>query len=450
MTAPPAQLPKGLEFRLPSGTSGFVGDYIGGGGQGAVYVADYGGRKLALKWYHDHVTQIDVTLRDRITRMVRQGPPDNNFVWPQSLVELNDRPGFGYLMALISSDRQPLQNMFAQPPKRFNASLAVRATACLAIATSFQKLHATGYCYQDINFGGFFIDPQRGTIQICDADNISVDGILGGVYGTRKFMAPEVLRRDAIPSTRTDLYSMAVLFFYVLFNWHPLDGQRERAITTMDAAAEMELYGRHPLFMFDPVDAANGPVPTLHDWIVARWRAMPERLRSLFTRAFTRGLLTPDSRPVENEWRNAFDHLRESVVVCAGCGFEHGVDRVMMQSAPGCVVCRQPLVVPPLLTARQEPIMLAAHRQIYDYQLDTGFVVDDCTAIASVEPHPRDATIIGLQNRQATAWSAQAPGGPATSIAPGKTVRIVDGLSIATGQRSARVSFGAPLPSMQT
>jgi hypothetical protein len=32
-----------------------------------------------------------------------------------------------------------------------------------------------------------------------------------------------VVRRQALPSTKTDLYSMAVLFFYMIFNWHPLD-----------------------------------------------------------------------------------------------------------------------------------------------------------------------------------------------------------------------------------
>ena len=83
------------------------------------------------------------------------------------------------------------KDLFVPPPRGVNPGLEIRATACFDIATSFQRLHATGYCYQDINFGGFFIDAERGTIQICDADNIAVDGEPGGVYGTRKFMAPE-------------------------------------------------------------------------------------------------------------------------------------------------------------------------------------------------------------------------------------------------------------------
>ena len=434
-------LARGTEFQLSAGGTGFVGPYIGGGGQGAVYIADCGGRKLALKWYHDNVVALDTTLRSRIAGMIRKGSPDRNFVWPLALAEIAGKSGFGYLMPLISSDMRQLSDMFAPEPKHFNPGLAVRATACLAIATSFQKLHATGYCYQDINFGGFFIDPERGTIQICDADNVAVDGIAGGVYGTRKFMAPEVLRREEIPSTRTDLYSMAVLFFYLIFNWHPLDGKRENAIVAVGSADEMDLYGRNPLFLFDPANSSNGPVPKLHDWIVARWQAVPQAMRALFTRIFTTGLMHPATRPLENEWRNMFDHLREAVVPCPACGFEHGVDRALVQNGLHCVACKGLIAVPPLLSAAHEPLLLRAKRAILEYQLDSGFVIDDCPCIAIVQPHPTDFAILGLQNTRATPWMAQLPGGAPLQIAPGKTVRIIDGLAILVGERHAIVSM---------
>jgi serine/threonine protein kinase len=100
---------------------------------------------------------------------------------------------------------------------------------------------------------------ERGTIQICDADNIAVDGEPGGVYGTRKFMAPDVVRREALPSTKTDLYSMAVLFFYMIFNWHPLDGRREAQAGIMDQALEMKFYGQEPCFLFEARISARLP-----------------------------------------------------------------------------------------------------------------------------------------------------------------------------------------------
>lgn len=445
MTSDRQILPRGLEFGLSTGGTGFVGEYIGGGGQGSVYAADCTGRKLALKWYHANVPMIDVTLRSRLMRMIRQGPPDQNFVWPLALVEIPGKTSFGYVMPLISSDRRALQDMFVQPPKRFNLTLAARAAACLAIATSFQNLHATGYCYQDINFGGFFVDPFRGSVQICDADNIAVDGVQGGVYGTRKFMAPEVLRREAIPSTRTDMYSMAVLFFYMIFNWHPLDGKHELSYAIIDQAAEMELYGRNPLFLFDVNNTNNGPVLKKHDWVVARWKAMPETLRSLFTRVFTIGLMRPETRPVESEWRGALDQLQESVVACMACGFEHGVDRVMVRSGHACVTCEAILALPPLLSSGNEPVLLKARRKIFGYQLATGFIFRDTAPLASVESHPHDPTILGLLNTQSGAWSVSTAENKPMRIEPGKTVRIIDGLTVDFGERRARISCASNL-----
>ena len=63
--------------------------------------------------------------------------------------------------------------------------------------------------------------------------------------------------------------------------------------------------------MIDPADGANGPVPGTHDWVVARWRAMPAFLRDLFVRSFTVGLLSPEARVLESEWRSAMARLRE-------------------------------------------------------------------------------------------------------------------------------------------
>ena len=42
-------------------------------------------------------------------------------------------------------------------------------------------------------------------------------------------MAPEIVRGQAKASTETDLFSLAVLLFYMLFMHHPLEGAREAA-----------------------------------------------------------------------------------------------------------------------------------------------------------------------------------------------------------------------------
>jgi serine/threonine protein kinase len=112
-----------------------------------------------------------------------------------------------------------------------------------------------GLCYRDISFGNVFFDPDTGEVLICDNDNVAVDGEGKiGVLGTPRFMAPEIVRGEALPSMHTDVFSLAVLLFYMLIMHHPLEGKRELAIKCLDLPAMNKLYGTDPLFIYDPDD----------------------------------------------------------------------------------------------------------------------------------------------------------------------------------------------------
>ena len=200
MNAPSSQtIAPGTSFRaLSSGRTGQVHELLGAGGQGAVYAASFDGAMFALKWYHDHVARVDVNLRNRLKRSIRRKPPSDAFLWPVDLVEMTGSQSFGYLMPLRAEGYRCIRDIIAPPPRRLKLSLAMRLRICSAIADSFLQLHASGFCYQDINLGNLFVDPVGGHIMVCDIDNVDVDGERASVYGTRKFMAPEVVRREAL------------------------------------------------------------------------------------------------------------------------------------------------------------------------------------------------------------------------------------------------------------
>lgn len=42
---------------------------------------------------------------------------------------------------------------------------------------------------------------------------------------------------------------------------HPLEGKQEASIKCMDMAARVKLYGTDPIFIFDPDNKTNRPVP---------------------------------------------------------------------------------------------------------------------------------------------------------------------------------------------
>jgi DNA-binding helix-hairpin-helix protein with protein kinase domain len=324
--AEPCALAEGQALRTVNGRPGSVGVLLGAGGQGEVYHVMVEGLPFALKWYHRHYVTLDVGLRTRLERTIRRGAPTPDFLWPLDLVEIPGSGSFGYVMPLRSDGFRGMRDLIAPTPQRLSLSLADRAHVCLQLANAFLELHAGGFCYQDINFGNIFLDPDTARILICDNDNVNIDGADASIYGARKFMAPEVVRRELLPNSRTDLFSMAVLFFYTLLGWHPLDGRREYDAALLDPDTEHKLYGTEPLFLFDPANDANGPVAGFHDPIVARWNSLNTELRALFIRSFGEGLRDPSARVLETEWRAPLQAVIDAAFACAGCGYEHAAD----------------------------------------------------------------------------------------------------------------------------
>ena len=303
---------------------------LGAGGQGEVYRATVGGSALALKWYYDHAATGKqwATLRS----LIDAGAPDARFLWPVELVTGASGPGFGYLMALRKPRYKRISDLLV---RRVTPSFRSLATAGAHLAEGFLQLHAKGLCYRDISTGNVFFDPAIGEVLICDNDNVGVDRKPGGILGTPRFMAPEVVRGEALPSTQTDLYSLAVLLFLILVNHHPLDGRKEAAIHCFDSPAMTRLYGTEPVFIFDPADHSNEPVPGYHDNALAFWPVYPAFLRNLFTKSFTAGITDPDhGRVRETAWRTALTRLRDAIFYC-GCGAENFYDAEALQTPGG-------------------------------------------------------------------------------------------------------------------
>lgn len=56
-----------------------------------------------------------------------------------------------------------------------------------------------------------------------------------------------------------------------------------------------QLYGTHPVFIFDPNDKSNRPVKGYQDNALIYWDLYPQNLRDLFTQAFTVGIQAPNA-----------------------------------------------------------------------------------------------------------------------------------------------------------
>ena len=428
-------LSEGQALMTVNGRPGSVGALLGVGGQGEVYHVMVEGLPFALKWYHRNYVEIDVGLRTRLERTIRRGAPTADFLWPLDLVDIPGTGSFGYVMPLRSDRYRGMKDLIAPPPQRLVLSLSDRAQVCWQIANAFLELHAGGFCYQDINFGNIFLEPDSARILICDNDNVNIDGADASIYGARKFMAPEVVRRERLPDSRTDLFSMAVLFFYTLLGWHPLDGQREHSAALLDAETEYKLYGGEPLFLFDPHNTSNGPVAGFHDPIVARWNSLNAELRALFVRSFGEGLHDPSSRVLETEWRAPLQAVMDAAFACPACGYEHAADwRGEALRAPKiCLACG---------ADAQAPDGLKLGRRMFGLSIDRRVPAEAFGLRgegAVVQAHPSRPDLKGLRNLCETPWRAILPDGESHAVAAGQAVRLLPGLRIDFGQMTGAV-----------
>ena len=418
-----------------------VEDFLGGGGQGEVYRAKWGTESFALKWYFSHTatTQQQTSLEKLVTT---HKAPSQNFLWPLDLIDANSGDGFGYVMRL----REPrFHGLLDLMMGRVDPSFQTLFTAGLQLADSFFRLHADGLCYRDISFGNVFFDPQTGEILVCDNDNVTENrSSYCGILGTPDFMAPEIVRGDALPSRQTDLYSLAVLLFYMFHVSHPLLGRKVLAIRCWDLPARMKLCGSEPVFIFDPQDQSNAAVDRNDDPsgeaggnAIQYWTFYPQILRDTFTKAFTLGLRDPDARVMEGEWRSVLSRLRDAIFFCEHCSREIFYENESGPSTSGaepCPFCTKTTRHPYRLRLGKTTIMLTHQAKLFPHHLDDHQPYDFTNPVAEIVQHPKDLNIWGLKNLTTDKWVITTTDGSVKDVEPGRSVPLVLGTKVSFGR----------------
>ena len=431
-----------------SGLSFKIVEYVGGGSQGEVYRASTGKSEVAVKWFYPRYIRQDQRLRERLERSIQIGAPSDCFLWPIELAIATATEGFGYIMNL----REPrFRGMAELVTRQVEPTFRALATAGFELANSFLQLHALGLCYRDISFGNISFDPATGEIQICDNDNVDIDGQPGSIGGTVRFMAPELVMGTNTPTTQSDLFSLAILLFYLLINHHPLEGKRESEIHCFDLPAMTRLYGSEALFIFDPANKRNHPVPGLHDNAMAFWPVYPHFLHALFIRAFTDGIQnTQQGRIRESEWRAAMNQLRDSIFYCTACGAENFYDAEVLRPNGGapqldgaCWACSRPLHLPPRIRISQGSealvVMLNHDTQLFSHHLVPGRTWNFDKPLAEMRRHPQNPSSWGLTNLSTGEWTARTASADIVAVPPGRSVTLSNGVKIQFGSSEGEV-----------
>ncbi len=303
--------------------------------------------------------------------------------------------------------------------------------AAFNLTKGYQKLHSMGFSYRDISWGNLFFDPDTGDVLICDNDNVSANGIdNSSVYGTPRFMAPEIVIGKAKPSRNTDLYSLAVLLFYMFMISHPLEGKLEANIKCMDVPAMNKLYGTEPVFVFDPDNKTNRPVKGYQDNVLIYWPLYPQYLRELFIQSFTEGLSHPNKRVTENQWLDAFANMISGITYCSKCGAEIFYDEI--NSDQKCWNCNKKVTFPIFITIGKNKVLLNKDSKLYSHHINSDYDMD--TIVGSIVQNPSNPKLWGIKNESATNWTYIKSDGQQIPVGIGKSAAILKNIKIDFGQ----------------
>lgn len=418
------ELKKNQVLKTKTGKSVKILEKLGEGGQGTVYNVTYNGKPKALKWYYSNTIKNPDKFYENLENNINKGAPLSSFLWPQDITEKN-QDGFGYIMELRPNEYKDF-SLFLLAKEKFASVNAIINTG-LQIIEAFRELHNSGYSYQDLNDGNFFVNPKTGDVLICDNDNVVEYGKNLGIAGKCRYMAPEVVLGKEKPSVHTDKYSLAVVLFLLLMNNHPLEGKRSYP-PCMTEAHERRIYGEEPLFIFDK-DNSNAPVPGINNNAIKRWPIFPKYVRDKFTEAFSQDALKdPAKRIIEKEWLKIFIRLKSEIYKCKKCGEIFFADAV---NETPCPFCQNIQKFDKYIALPKMNIALHERTKLFECQINDDS--DDFRTVTAETIINETTANMELKNKSKRTWLFVNNIGKQTSKTSGKTVPLEAGTQIIFG-----------------
>jgi serine/threonine protein kinase len=360
-------------------------------------------------------------------RNITAGPPDNKFLWPLFLTD-EQNGSFGYVMNLRTKEYSEFSDILNKAVDFPSTELAINSA--LNIVNGFRSLHRKGLSYQDLNDGNFFINVKTGDVLICDNDNVTPDGKKnsGNIGGKPGYMAPEIVRGESCPNVLTDCHSLAVILFKLFCRHDPLMGEQYVKSVCITEKRESELYGTNPVFIFDPNDPTNRPVPGIHPNPIKLWDIYPDFLKKAFIESFANGMKNPNARLPENEWQKLLVRLRDELLECPSCGEDLFLNRLPVGKPIKCA-CGHSYSYPLRLETGKYRVPLFPGVKLYACHTVDGN--DDYnTVTGEVILNKNNPSLWGIKNLSQDSWFMAPVTGDGKNIENNSVIPIATNLSI--------------------
>jgi hypothetical protein len=218
---------------------------------------------------------------------------------------------------------------------------------------------------------------------------------------------------------------------------HPLLGARELEFAMWDEQAEAKMFGERPVFVFDPFDESNRPLPDVHAAVLANWPIYPQALRGKFTTAFTRGLNDPHhGRILDSEWRSEMIKARDLLFNCHSCAAANFFDRD--EPSRRCWHCDGVLPRPVTLAVPSGTVALGRDTEITAHHVGQS-TYDFATVVARVVQNPARPDAWGLLNTSTNRWNVVLPDARRVEVDPGRSIGLITGSVLDFGRVTGRI-----------
>lgn len=412
-------------IKLTDGRKVKVCQILGEGAQGAVYKATVDNVEYALKWYKQCPSEKFIS---NLTHNINEGAPSTQFLWPIGITRKH-KESIGYLMPLCPEEYYEFSK-FRLAKVRFTSLRAI-INAAIETCSAFKYLHAKGLSFQDINDGGFFINPHTGHVLICDCDNVFPHGDSSGILGKARYTAPEIVKGQRMPDSYSDRFSMCVMLFMFFCLDHPFEGLNVVRRPCMTEEIERHVFGDEICFIFDPNDTKNRPVRNVHRNAITLWNMIPETIKNAFMEEFSpERIFNPETRRTEMQWIDIFGHVRDSLTMCPKCGDELVADGATKCINPRCgIVCEPELV----MTSGNRKIPMMNGSMIYSS--NTGSVS------GAVIANPVEPSRLLIKNISPQQWVVTTSSGKTINIEPGNFMPAKSNLQISLIENDNPIKF---------
>jgi hypothetical protein len=163
----------------------------------------------------------------------------------------------------------------------------------------------------------------------------------------------------------------------------------------------------------------------------------PQRIRDLFTQAFTDGLTDPGRRVTEKQWMDAFSNLFFGIMTCpcdGGTEVFYDEEIVGTGAAITCWNCQNAFQPPMTMVSGKSRVLLMKDAKLCSHHTAGNYDID--TVAGTVVQNPNNPSLWGIRNDCSDNWTYIKTDGTQIPVAPGKSAAIVKGAKIDFGRQT--------------